>query len=359
MTTRSPRSIALLVPTLLLAAVLLIGTAATSAGPALAADGDLTWGVRTASNDNGTDRQNFSYTLDPGGSVTDAVIVSNHDSEPLALDVYAADGFTTTSGQLDLVTKDTESVDVGAWSAVGAAQVQIPAGETVEIPFTVTIPADATPGDYAGGILTSLPQPGQEQGVNVDRRLGIRMHVRVTGELAPGLTVEKMQVDYAGTLNPFGTGDATVTYTVHNTGNVRLAAGQSIRVAGPFGLLPSTVDTVEPVPELLPGESWDVTASVGGIVPAFWLSATSVLSPELAVVAGATPGLEAVEASTGTWTIPWSLLVLLLLTVAAAIAARLLLRRRSRQRRLREDARVQEAVDRALREQVKAPAPVE
>ncbi len=52
--------------------------------------------------------------------------------------------------------------------------VSVPAGQTVEVPFTVDVPADADTGDYAGGVVTSLTVADQSANVNVDRRLGIR-----------------------------------------------------------------------------------------------------------------------------------------------------------------------------------------
>lgn len=121
--------------------------------------GDVTWGVRTAESDAGSDRDNFTYTLDPGEQIDDALIVTNHASELLELSAYAADGFTTSSGQLDLVTADTPSVAVGAWSALCDDQLEIPPGESIEVPFTVTVPANAIPGDYTGA--SSPPSPNR------------------------------------------------------------------------------------------------------------------------------------------------------------------------------------------------------
>lgn len=361
MNSRSPRTapgrarfLAGLLPALLVAAVAAVGGASA---PASAADGDVTWGVRTAANDNGADRQNFAYRIAPGTQVSDALVVSNHAATPIDLDVYAADGFTTSSGQLDLVTPDTTSVAVGAWTAVQEGRVTIAPGASVEVPFTVKVPADATPGDYAGGLLTSLPHPAQEDGISVDRRLGIRMHVRVDGELAPAVAVEKMQVDYSGTVNPFGTGTATVSYTVRNTGNVRLAAGQSVTLAGPFGWFPVDTTEVAPVPELLPGESWTVRVPVDGVVPAFWLTAKAALSPTLPAVAGSTPGVDGVAAEAGALAVPWALLVLVLVVAAAIVAAVLVLRRRRSARAAREDARVAKAVEDALRDAELEPTP--
>ena len=42
--------------------------------------------------------------------------------------------------------------------------------------------------------------------------------------------------DFHGVANPFAPGSATVTYTVRNTGNVRLGGRESVTVAGPGGV---------------------------------------------------------------------------------------------------------------------------
>ena len=324
-----------------------------AASPAVAAEDDVTWGVRTAVNGNGADRDNFGYTLEPGAHVDDALIVTNHDAESINLAVYAADGFTTTSGQLDLVTPGTESVAVGSWATVAEGAVQIAPGASVEVPFTVSVPADAVPGDYAGGIVSTLSQPGAEQGITVDRRLGIRMHVRVLGELTPALAVEDLAVTYDGTVNPFGTGAAQVSYTVHNTGTTRLAAGQAVSLTGPWGLLPVPLGDLAAVPELLPGETWTVSAPVDGIVPAFWLTASGTVTPTVPSLEGAAEPVEVapVEFEAGTWAVPWAAVVLLVLLVGGVVLGLVLGRRRRIRRAAAEDARVQTAVDRALAEQ--------
>ena len=72
---------------LLLAA---LGLTFLGAGSAVAAaDGDVAWSVRTASNHYGSDRQNYSYTLDPGGSLHDGLVVSNHGKEPIDLETLS------------------------------------------------------------------------------------------------------------------------------------------------------------------------------------------------------------------------------------------------------------------------------
>ncbi len=328
-------------PALLTAALALSIVGAAS--PALAAEDvgpEVTWGVRTASGAHGDGRENYAYEVDPGGSVEDAIIVANHDDAPLTLDIYAADGFTTSSGQLDVATRDVVPREIGAWLVPAVDRVTIAPGEAVEVPFTITVPDRATPGDHAGGILTTLTSPPVEDGVTVDRRLGIRIHLRVTGDVAPALTLDGLRVDYVGTPHPFATGEAMISYTVRNSGNARLSAGQTVTLSGPFGLFPLEAAGLTDVPELLPGESWPVEVHLTGVVPAFVLDGTVTLTlPD-----------GAVTASVSTVAVPWTLLILVVLLTAAIVLWLVTARRRRAARTAREDARVQEAVEQALRE---------
>ncbi|MET8786869.1 MULTISPECIES: DUF916 domain-containing protein [unclassified Streptomyces] len=345
---RRKTTVVSLVRTAVLALLVACAITALSVGPARAADGDVTWTVRTAANGYGDDRSSFAYDLNPGGDVKDAMVVANHSKTPLSLAVYAADGFTTDTGRLDLLTKDKKSVGIGAWVHADRDRVVIPAGKSAQIPFTVTVPDHAVPGDYVGGILTSLRQTDDAEGVNVDRRLGIRIKLRVSGKLSPRLTIENLHVGYAGSFDPFAKGDATVTYTIHNTGNAILSAQQQVSLEGPFGRLRTEAGRVAPSPELLPGETWKVTVPVHGVAPGVSLTATATLTPRLTDASGSTTSLDPVRATTHGWAVPWTLLLLLVVVIAAVVAAVVLTRRNRRRRKLREDERVRTAVEQAL-----------
>ncbi|MEV6425544.1 DUF916 domain-containing protein [Streptomyces sp. NPDC051662] len=327
-----------------------LAIAGLCAGPAQAADGDVTWTVRTAANGYGDDRSSYSYTVNPGGQVKDAMVVANRSKSPLELTVYAADGFTTDTGQLDLLTQNKKSVGIGAWAHAGRGSVVIKPGKSAEVPFTVSVPGNATPGDYVGGILTSLKQADDAEGINVDRRLGIKVKLRVSGELKPKLAIEDLQVDYSGSANPFAKGDATVTYTIHNTGNALLSSRQTVSVSGPFGWPRTEAGDVAPPPELLPGESWKMKVPVHDVAPGVSLTATVTLTPLLTDASGSTTSLKPVEATAHGWAVPWTLLLLIVVLLAAVIGTFLLTRRARARRTAREDARVQNAVEQALRD---------
>ncbi|MFU8849760.1 WxL protein peptidoglycan domain-containing protein [Micromonospora sp. SL1-18] len=323
---------------------------AVEATPAAAADGDVSWAVRTASNNLGSGRQNYTYTLNPGGQLKDGLVVINHGATPLNLAVYAADGFTTESGRLDLVTEDTKSTGIGAWVHLDRPDVTVGPGKSVEVPFKLTLPDNAAPGDYLGGVVTSLTQANQADGKNVARRVGIRIRLRVGGELKPSLSVEDLQVHYSGTHNPIGKGDATVTYTIHNTGNAILTARQAVSIAGPFRRLKVRAGQIDDSPPLLPGDTWKVSVPVQGVAPALKLTGTVTLVPLFTDASGSVAPLAAVETTTHAWTIPWVLL-LLLAVLCGLVVGTILASRRRRQAKPRENARLLKPAGHSLREQ--------
>ncbi len=322
-----------------------------SAAPAQAATDDVTWTVRTASNALGDDRTNYAYTLNPGAHLDDGIVVANRGTETVELEVYAADGYTTSTGALDLKVAGEQSVGVGAWVTVPQTHVSVAAGQTVEVPFSVDVPANATPGDYAGGVVTSLTVADTSANVNVDRRLGIRTGIRVGGDLAPALAIDDLAVRWDGGVIPFLFGDATVHYRLHNTGNVSLSADETDAVTGPFGAARAEAAPETAAPTLLPGDAWERDVRLPAVAAMGVLFASVTATPVVTDAAGSTSTLDPLVASTMGWAVPWPLLLVVALIVAAVVFGPRLLTNRRRRRQQAEDARVAAAVERTLAEQ--------
>lgn len=304
------RAVTRVTAVLLLAAHSLVAAAADT----VAVDDGL-WEVKPAANIFGPDRPSYSYTLPRGGQLRDSLVVVNRGKTPLVLSLYGADAFTSDAGRLDLLGKDAKSQDVGAWVRLDETTVRVPPGRSVDVPFRIALPDSAAPGDHLGGIVTGT----------ADRRQAVKIRLRVSGELKPGLSVEDVKVQYAGTPNPLGTGSATVTYTIRNTGNLIVAARQAASVTGPFGLFAAYPAQLVDSPQLLPGETWNVSAPIHGVPPALRLTGMVTVVPLLK-----TDPLPARETTTHALAIPWTLL--LLLAAGAAITTFLITRHRHRPR---------------------------
>jgi hypothetical protein len=322
---------AILAALLVLVAALLGSPTATAALPAATTvdPGAMTWGVVPADTAYGTGRANFAYDAVPGDVIQDAVVITNHGAAPLALDVYAADARTTTSGQLDLLTAAETSVDLGAWIRLDLPAVTLEAGASIAVPFTVQIPTDALPGDHSGGVITASVGADDGSTVRVDRRLALRVHLRVAGAIAPAVTVDDLTVSARGTVNPFGAPTVVVRYRVTNTGNARVVPQDVVTVAGALGTS-TTVDATgtDPV-EVLPGSSVEREVVVRDVRT---LTAADVRVDVVATAVGVGGGATAAASATGSAAaVPWAAVVLLGL-VLAGIGGGLVLRRRARAR---------------------------
>ncbi|MEV4418687.1 DUF916 domain-containing protein [Patulibacter sp. NPDC049589] len=310
-----PRSSVLAV--VMLCAVVLSGAAAR---PAFAADDGVRWTVKAAANGFGAGRTDYAYTLSPGGRLDDAVEITNQGTTALRLAIGTADATTSRAGRLALVPRGPRSKDVSTWVRFERDEVSVPPDGAVTVPFTVSPPKDASAGDHVGGIVATLAGSAPAGGAAAPRGPGLPIRLRVSGALKPSLAVEALKTHYSGTANPVGAGDARVTYRIRNTGNTILSARQSVSASGPFGSWSRRAAPIADSPPLLPGGTWQVSASLHDVAPAFRQSATVRLVPLLADVAGSVAPLAATTATAHAVAVPWTLLLVVVVVAGAVVA---------------------------------------
>ncbi|MER7420494.1 DUF916 domain-containing protein [Micromonospora peucetia] len=266
------------------------------------------WAVQPSGPDGPTGRNYFIYDLAPGSTLTDHVGVSNLSDRPLTFQVYGTDAYTTADGAFALLPADQAAADVGSWIRFDRRSWTVPPGRRADIPFRLSVPANATPGDHAGGVIAAIAQArttADGQQVRVDQRLAARVYLRVNGDIRPAVAIESVRVSYDNPVNPAAGGDAVVTYRLRNTGNVRVGGTGTVAVNGPFGWELARTAPVD-LPELLPGAVFTVTERITGVPPALRLTAEVDLAPTTVDAA-----LPPVLRSAATWAPPWLLLALL------------------------------------------------
>ncbi|GAA3729713.1 hypothetical protein GCM10022225_09060 [Plantactinospora mayteni] len=299
------------------ALVVAMTLSAAVSGPAGAAPGDeFRWTVEPAAVAGAEPRGQFSYDLAPGQQREDRVVVTNRSTQPLTFTVYATDASTSTDGAFALPPASQPAREAGAWVDLGRQTRTLRPGERIVLPFRLTVPPNATPGDHAAGIVASVAEQrtdAEGQRVNVERRVGARIYLRVNGPLAPMVDVESVQVSYASPAVPFARGPATVTYRLRNPGNVRVGGTAQLHTTGLFGV-PLAGDQDVTLPELLPGARVTLVRQVDGVLPGGMVTAT------VRVDATSSEGaLPTVTRSGTVWTVPWTLLYLLVL-IGAVLA---------------------------------------
>ncbi|WP_420113222.1 WxL protein peptidoglycan domain-containing protein, partial [Pseudactinotalea sp.] len=176
------------------ALTLLVVSVLTAVAAAPAVADEIAWSVAPSNNEHGDARPNYGYQLEPGAVIQDGLEVANTGEVELTLAVAAADGFTTANGVLDLVPVTDPQLDLGAWVVPEVSELTLAPGERVEVPFTLTVPQDAAPGDHTGGIVTIRTSDAGGT-VQLEQRLASRIHVRVPGEQVVTLAVSDLEID--------------------------------------------------------------------------------------------------------------------------------------------------------------------
>ena len=239
-------------PTSLLMAIVLmlltsIGIAAPAAGSppptdptTQNADDTGSFAVQPSGPNGPGGRDYFVYTLKTGEVFGDVVGISNLSSETKSYAIYATDALNTSDGGFTLLKEGEKPKDVGNWVEIGATQYTLDPGQRADIPFKITVPADATPGDHVGAIVAQeIPDTVDpiDSGIGVDLRvrIGARIYLRVDGPVTPSLSVGSFTIDYDTPASPFAEAPAKITYVVTNTGNVRLAPTAKLKISGLFG----------------------------------------------------------------------------------------------------------------------------
>ncbi len=314
----------------LTALILSIGAVATVAPPAAADDDDasVTWSVRPADANGPDGRSWIELTLDPGEQLTDRLALHNLSDSTVTFAIKAADGYLTPTGRFNMLPSDKPSVNAGTW-VESPTTVEVAAGSIEIVPFTITVPENATPGDHAAGIaatVQSVGPSGDGNEVTIESRVGFPIMTRVNGEFRPSLSIEPVQMGFNLSWNPFQPGVVTAIYEVVNDGNVRMQASPMVESQGRTAADPDAAAI-----ELLPGERREVSASVPGIWPLFFMPVQVRIEPMMVTPDGEPQATDAVVQEFGLWAIPLPQL-LVLAGITLLIFAILVGRRRSKQR---------------------------
>ncbi|SFR82626.1 dihydroorotate dehydrogenase (fumarate) [Agromyces sp. CF514] len=294
------------------------------------ADDSVGISARPAAADGSSDaRTRFEYLADPGQRVEDHFSVTNTGTAAQTFTVLGTDAFNDSDGDFALLPTVEEPTLAGTWirfeNGANRIQFDLGPGETRLLPFSLELPAEATPGDHVGGLVASVVTPGEQ--VTLDRRVATRLYVRVSGQLQPALNVSGIGGEHVGDWwNPFA-GALTLHYVVKNTGNIAVAANSSTTIDTWFGI------TAAPqigggVSEILPGQEAEIEVDVPGVAQWGYLNAAVRLNP---FVDSTDPSMQLTVAPSTRDAIviapPWALL----LAIALVVAVVFLIRRRRRQ----------------------------
>jgi hypothetical protein len=257
----------LLIALLALTAAVLPGMAAAQSTPAATPPPDTgpRFVLRPAADVDGS---YFTVEAEAGSTQTLKVVLGNADDEPLTLRTFAADAFTLVNGGFGVQEEDVEPVDTATWLDYEGETVMLEPGKGMERAFTLTVPADAAPGQYIAGIVLQTAEPIEIEGSAIfDQiiRKSIAVFITVPGGTTPAfeLGTPEVQSSIAG---------QRLVVPVRNAGNVLLkpageltltdgtgkeALRQQLAMGSVYAGMETTLEV--PLPPALAEGDYDVT----------------------------------------------------------------------------------------------------
>jgi hypothetical protein len=179
------RSLVMAIASLTLLVVALIATV-LPASAATVANG--AWSIAPADAGPGAPSNGsaFHFTGRAGEIFTDRFVVANGSPHDITFNLYAADGYRTTVGRaFALKLANERQSGVGQWIGMPTDKLSLSAGKEATVTYTMRIPLNAKPGNYAGGIVAqdgtpTLTSHGSFR-IPVLEGAGVRVYVRVDG----------------------------------------------------------------------------------------------------------------------------------------------------------------------------------
>ncbi len=175
-------------------------------------------GQRTSITLSPTDKH---YTVDPGETISDNIMVLNSGDTSFGFTTYAAP-YSVADKTYDPNYDDLNAprADAYKWVSFSQGTHDLVAGKNVTIPFTLTVSKDASPGGHYGIIFAETkPTENQTGFVLEKRRVGMIVYVTVKGESRVSGSVSSVSIPLFQPNAPM-----TASATVTNAGNVDFPA---------------------------------------------------------------------------------------------------------------------------------------
>ena len=183
----------------------------------------------------------FVKTIQPGASIEDAVEVINNTGVKKSVMVYATDSIVSSGGAFACAQAADEQKNVGQWIKLSQSTIDIDANGTAKVPFSITTPSNAEPGEQNGCIIIQEQKESNFQsGVSLSFRTAIRVAILIPGDIKKEITPNGLSIDEK-------TNKIIVIPSVKNTGNVSVDADITTTIKSVFSTVQSTQTSTYPV----------------------------------------------------------------------------------------------------------------
>lgn len=172
--------------------------------------------------------------VDPGQVYSSILRITNLDSETKTFYIIKRNisGISGLGTPVLAGEEEETGYEISSWIKVTQNSIIIPGKETGEIPFSIEVPANASPGGHFGGIFVSFSPPRpKETGVAVGFQVGTIINLRISGEIFEEAQIREFRTDRAIYSKP----EVKFITRVENLGNVLVRPRGPLEITDMFG----------------------------------------------------------------------------------------------------------------------------
>lgn len=265
----------------------------------------------------------INYEITPGETVTGKLTIKSYTDKNIDITLYGADGTQTDRGAFTLTQPYLVQNNLGQWLKLPKTQITIEPKKTQEIEYSISIPANATPGTYGGGIAavtTPNKKPGSEapSGASIvsSTRMLFPIFVTIPGEKTIKYSWDEFSYRSINSNNIF-------QLKLKNEGNTTITADGKIEISGGPFFKSKTITfnkiTLFSDDEILIPINWNEKPLLG-----FFESKAKLTFSEHDAKTGEDVTLETINKSISFTIIPWAIILGVLLIVALLIAIKIM-----------------------------------
>jgi LytR cell envelope-related transcriptional attenuator len=262
----------------------------------------------------------YDMTANPGQAFRSTLRIINTNS--FELHVYVEMNNFVPKGEDGVpqflpATKDSaDQTTLAQWVDVDKELI-IGAEQTVELPFTINVPADASPGGHFAAIMVGTKPPvddKKENRVQTSQTISSLMFLRVTGDINESSSIRSFRTSSYILSKP----EATFEIRVENKGNVHLQPQGEIKIFNMWGqergVIPINQQSM--FGNVLPNSvrKFSFTWS------SEWSFSDIGRYTAVATLAYGVDKRQFMTADTAFWIIPWKILLTIILVVGGFIA---------------------------------------
>jgi hypothetical protein len=198
--------------------------------------------------------------VEPGKSFSSVVNATNLGSSAQTYKVSVRDIESIDDNGYPVFAKEHEATgfEMSSWVKISRSEITIAPGATAEVPFTVTVPKDASPGGHFGTIfLSTQGEKPKTVGASVGYQVGAILSFQIAGDVKEEARIRQFTSDKS----IYGESKAVFRVKVENLGNTLVRPRGLLEIVDMFGKKTATLNLNESEAAILPHSTRDFTVT--------------------------------------------------------------------------------------------------